>query len=97
MLVDGAPEHANSGRIARSSLVPIWEWISRDLLPMMARDYNEQMKSLIAANKARELQQTAATFQSKVGKSLEEFPDPMERSRDFSEIWRAKEARCPGQ
>ena len=54
LLVDGAPEHANSGRIARSSLVPIWEWISRDLLPMMARDYNEQMKLLIAANKARD-------------------------------------------
>src|SRR3977135_954726 len=44
LLVDGAPEHANSGRIARTSLVPIWEWISRDLLPMMARDYNAQMK-----------------------------------------------------
>ena len=42
LLVDGAPEHANSGRIARSSLVPIWEWISRDLLPMMARDYNDR-------------------------------------------------------
>ena len=54
LLVDGAPEHANSGRIARSSLVPIWEWICRDLLPMMARDYNEQMKLLIAANKARD-------------------------------------------
>ena len=71
LLVDGAPEHANSGRIARSSLVPIWEWISRDLLPMMARDYNEQMKLLIAANKARDLQQAAAAFQTKVAKSLE--------------------------
>ena len=66
LLVDGAPEHANFGRIARSSLVPIWEWISRDLLPMMARDYNEQMKLLIAANKARDLQQAAAAFQTKV-------------------------------
>jgi hypothetical protein len=71
LLVDGAPEHANSGRISRSSLIPIWEWISRDLLPMMARDYNEQMIPLIAANKTREPQQAAATFQSKVAKSLE--------------------------
>ena len=39
LLVDGAPEHANSGRILRGSLAPIWEWISRDLLPTMARDY----------------------------------------------------------
>jgi hypothetical protein len=71
LLVDGAPEHANSGRIARSSLVPIWEWIGRDLLPMMARDYNEQMKLLIAAKKARDLQQAAAIFQFKVAKSVQ--------------------------
>src|SRR5690242_21485990 len=31
LLVDSAPEHANSGRIARGSLTPIWEWISHDL------------------------------------------------------------------
>src|SRR6267154_2684270 len=32
LLVDGAPEHANPGRMARSSLVPIWEWICREPL-----------------------------------------------------------------
>ena len=71
LLVDGAPEHANSGRIARSSVGPIWEWISRDLLPTMARDYNAQMKDLIAADKQREIQQAASIFQTKVTKSLE--------------------------
>jgi hypothetical protein len=84
LLVDGAPEHANSGRIARSSLTPIWEWISRDLLPMMARDYNDKMKVLIAANKPRDAQQAAATFQTKVTKSLEgnlRSPEGAERAR----------------
>lgn len=71
LLIDGAPEHANSGRIARGSLAPIWEWVCRDLLPMMARDYNDKMKGLIAAEKQREAQQTAVTFQTKVTKSLE--------------------------
>ena len=71
LLVDGAPEHANSGRIARSSVAPIWEWISRDLLPTMARDYNAQMKDLITADKQREIQQAASVFQTKVAKSLE--------------------------
>ena len=71
LLVDGAPEHANAGRIARSSIAPIWEWISRDLLPTMARDYNAQMKDLIAADKQRESQQAASVFQTKVAKSLE--------------------------
>src|SRR2546423_9044178 len=39
LLVEGAPEHENIGRIQRGSLAPIWEWISRDLLPTMARLY----------------------------------------------------------
>ncbi|MGJ4906266.1 hypothetical protein ACQR10_03695 [Bradyrhizobium sp. HKCCYLRH2060] len=71
LLIDGSPEHANEGRIARGSLTPIWEWISRDLLPTMARDYNAQMKDLIAADKQREIRQTASAFQTKVTKSLE--------------------------
>ncbi|UFZ01797.1 hypothetical protein LQG66_21030 [Bradyrhizobium ontarionense] len=71
LLVDGSPEHANEGRIARGSLTPIWEWISRDLLPTMARDYNARMKDLIASDKQREIGQTASVFQTKVAKSLE--------------------------
>jgi hypothetical protein len=70
-LVDGAPEHANTGRIQRGSLFAIWEWISRDLLPTMARDYTKQMTELIAADKQREARQAAASFQTKVVKSLE--------------------------
>ncbi len=70
-LVDGAPEHANSGLISRGSLPAIWEWISRDLLPTMARDYVAGISELIAANHQREAKQAAATFQSKVAKSLE--------------------------
>jgi hypothetical protein len=71
LLIDGAPEHANSGRILRGSLAPIWEWINRDLLPTMARDYVDSMKALIAADKQREAGEVAATFQTKVGKYLE--------------------------
>ena len=71
LLVDGAPEHANSGRIQRGSLAAIWEWISRDLLPTMARDYTNQMTDLIASDKQREARQAASTFQTKVIKSLE--------------------------
>jgi hypothetical protein len=71
LLVDGAPEHPNSGRIPRGSLAPIWEWINRDLLPTMARDFNAQMKDLIAAGKQHEARQAAAAFQTKVVKYLE--------------------------
>jgi hypothetical protein len=71
LLIDGAPDHANSGRILRGSLSPIWEWISRDLLPTMARDYAKAINELIGTEKERDAGQVAATFQAKVLKSLE--------------------------
>jgi hypothetical protein len=84
LLNEGAPEHANTGRIQRGSLSPIWEWISRDLLPTMARDYTKQMSELVAADKQREARQAAAAFQTKVIKSLENTvgsPDGAEQIR----------------
>jgi hypothetical protein len=71
LLIDGAPEHANSGRIQRGSLASMWEWISRDMLPTMARDYIKKIDELVAANNQREARQVAAAFQTKVIKSLE--------------------------
>ena len=70
-LVDGAPEHANLGRIQRGSLAAIWEWISRDLLPTMARDYIKKMDELMLASHQREALRVASTFQIKVTKYLE--------------------------
>jgi hypothetical protein len=66
LLIEGAPEHANSGRILHGSLSPIWEWISRDLLPTMTRDYIKQINELIAADNQRKARQVADTFQTKV-------------------------------
>jgi hypothetical protein len=84
LLVDGAPEHANSGRILRGSLSPLWEWISRDLLPTMARDYAKEINRLIAADNQRQARRVAATFQTKVGKYLDSTlgsPDGADRTR----------------
>ena len=70
--MEGAPDHDNPGRIPRGSLVPIWEWISRDLLPTMARDFNSQMRVLIAPTTSKkELKQAVSAFQTKVVKYLE--------------------------
>jgi hypothetical protein len=71
LLAEGAPEHDTSGRILRGSLPPIWEWISRNLLPTMARDYVNAMNRLIAADNQREAARVTSTFQTKVVKSLE--------------------------
>ena len=66
-----SPEHVNSGRILRGSLAAIWQWISRDLLPTMTRDYVDAMIPLIAADRQRDARQVADTFQTKVVKYLE--------------------------
>lgn len=71
LLIDGAPDHANMGRISRNTLTPIWEWICRDLLPTMARDYIKAITDQVAANKPKEVQKIASTFQTKVVKVLE--------------------------
>ncbi len=71
LLIDADPDHANSGRISRGSLSPIWEWISRDLLPTMARDYAGAVTKLIASDNQKEAQRVVETFQTKVVKSLE--------------------------
>jgi hypothetical protein len=84
LLIDGAPEHANSGRILRGSLAAIWEWISRDLLPTMTRDYTNKVEELVNANNPREVRRVASTFQTKVVKYLESTlatPEGAEKTR----------------
>ena len=71
LFVDCPPERANAGQISRGSLSPIWEWISHELLPAMARDYCEAMKPALVAGHPQQVNQIAAGFQSKVVKSLQ--------------------------
>ncbi|MET4605318.1 hypothetical protein ABIB90_004813 [Bradyrhizobium sp. JR4.1] len=83
LLIDGAPEHANMGRISRNTLTPIWEWICRDLLPTMARDYIKAINDQVAANNQKEVLKIASTFQTKVVKVLESTLAPAE-STEFA-------------
>ena len=71
LLVEGAPEHENIGRMQRGSLAPIWEWISRDLLPTMANDYIKVIDQLILVGNRPKARVVAAAFQTKVVKYLE--------------------------
>jgi len=84
LLVDGAPEHDNSGRILRGSLAPIWQWISHDLLPTLVTEYVAEMRPLIAADNRTEITEVSAGFQTKVLGSLENVlrsPDDATRAR----------------
>lgn len=89
LLIDGAPEHANAGRISRNTLTPIWEWICRDLLPTMARDYIKAINDQVTANNPKEVLKIASTFQVKVVKVLENTL----ASPDSTELARAKLAQ----
>jgi hypothetical protein len=84
LLVDGAPEHENSGRILRGSLAAIWELINRDLLPTMTAQYVDQMRPLIASDNQPEIRKVAAAFQTKVVSYLDNVlgsPDGAARAR----------------
>lgn len=95
MLVDGAPEHANTGAIQRGSLGAIWEWIGRDLLPTMARDYSKLATDLVAADRPVEARRAASAFQTKVVKSLENIlgsPDSANQIRSRLAAYTASQA-----
>lgn len=66
VLVNGAPERANSGQIARGSLGPIWNLITEKVLPSMAADYIASAKQAIIVGKPQEARRIAAAFQRKV-------------------------------
>ncbi|WP_426422011.1 hypothetical protein [Bradyrhizobium genosp. A] len=70
VLVDRAPERANSGQIARGSLAPIWSLVTEQLLRSMAADYIANAKKVISADKQPEVRQMARAFQKKVLISL---------------------------
>lgn len=70
LLVDIAPERANAGQISRGSLPTIWEWMTQNLLPAMAKAYVAQIKPIIAANNQHEAVKAAQAFQAKVIKIL---------------------------
>jgi hypothetical protein len=80
LLIEGARDDANYGRIQRGSLAAIWEWISRDLLPTMARDYIKKLDDLVVADHQKEARKETATFQTKVVKYLENTLSSSERA-----------------
>lgn len=70
-LVDDRGDHSHPGRVARSSLDALWNWILRDLLPEdagnLARDVSEAMAS---GDQAR-TERLARMFQDRVAAAIE--------------------------
>src|SRR5215470_11012932 len=66
VLVDRAPERANSGQIARGSLAPIWDILTEELLSTMAREYIAKAGKAISANNRPEADKLTSAFRKKV-------------------------------
>jgi hypothetical protein len=71
-LVDDRPDRKHNGRIARSSLDPIWDYVSRDLMPAEVKAYSEQVSQLLLAGDSKKAEQLARTLQDRAVVRLQE-------------------------
>jgi len=71
-LVDDV-ERKHRGRIPRTSLDPIWNWVCRDLCAEEAKAYIEQVNVLIGASEKKAAEQVTRAFQDLVEQRMREL------------------------
>jgi hypothetical protein len=69
-LVDDMPERRHRGRISQSAIEPIWTWLIRDLVPVEAKAYSEQVGRLLQADKSA-ADQLVRAFQDRALQRIE--------------------------
>lgn len=63
LLVSGGSPKKQKGRIARSSITPVWNWLSQDLIPASATAYSLAVKTAaMVGDEAQQLPQKALEF-----------------------------------
>jgi len=70
-LVDGEPAHKQRGRIARTSLEPIWAWIGRDLLATAATTFSDDISAALVADDTVACEQLICAFQDRVADHIQ--------------------------
>ena len=71
-LVDDRGQHRHPGRIARSSLDTLWNWIRRDILPDDAKAVDEQVNAALLAGDEAKAEHFIRAFQDRVAVALTE-------------------------
>jgi hypothetical protein len=71
-LVDDTPDRKHKGRISRSCIEPIWEWLCRDLVPVEVKTFLDQTKRNISLNQVKMAEQVTRAFTDRVVIRLEE-------------------------
>ncbi|HZP70617.1 MAG TPA: hypothetical protein VFB29_11800 [Pseudolabrys sp.] len=70
-LVDDRGDHKHPGRIARSSLGALWNWIRRDLLPHDADTLAGEVSEALVAGDQAKTERLARMFQDRVAAAIE--------------------------
>ena len=62
-LIDEKLDQWHRGRVARAALEPVWQWISRDLMPSEAKAYGDELARVLRTNDRVTSERLARTFQ----------------------------------
>jgi hypothetical protein len=71
-LVNEKPDRKSRGCISRQSLEAIWQWLIRDLVPVEAKAYSEQVARVQATGDQKAAEQLARAFQDRVLQRVQE-------------------------
>ncbi|MGE3987165.1 hypothetical protein [Pseudorhodoplanes sp.] len=72
ILVDESGTHCHPGRVPRTVLDPVWEWICRDLMPGEAKAVTDQVALAFQNGDAPRAEQLARAFQDRAVVRIEE-------------------------
>jgi hypothetical protein len=72
-LADTAADHKHRARIARVSLVLIWNWISRDVMPAETRVYCREVERALAAEDTAKADGLAKVFQDQTVQRIQQL------------------------
>jgi hypothetical protein len=90
-LVDDVAEHQHPGRISRTALEPMWNWLRRDLLPQETEAFSDAVSKGMLANDNAKLEAAARAYQDRAAQKIDEMfviaqRDDRVRRRLFAQI-----------
>jgi hypothetical protein len=70
-ILSSAPRiEKQSGRVARSSIMPVWDWVTIKLIPKASRAYVSEIKTLLLSFRADEARTRAIEFWTEASKAM---------------------------
>ena len=78
-LVDDIPDHKHHGRIARSTLEPMWLWLRNTLMPEEARAYSDQVEQALVAGDTDNAEHLARDFQDRAAGRIAQMLERLEK------------------